>query len=210
MAYKSKMKQWIAEGKKIISAFEDLETKLAEVYAKANQGRFKNYSGLINKKFLAEEKTELEKKFSEKEVREALSNCDGNKAPGPKDSSIIKDLNATFIALIPKIRNPVSLNDYRPISLVSSLYKLLAKVLAVHLKKVMNSIIGDSKKWPSLKNRQITDSFVIASEIIHKWRKDSVWGIFVKLDFKKAYDCVNHSFLLSMLKNMGFGARWID
>ncbi|KAI9187301.1 hypothetical protein LWI28_026562 [Acer negundo] len=72
----------------------------------------------------------------------------------------------------------------------------------------MNSIIRELQ-MAFIKNRQITDCFVIASEIIHKWKKDMVGGLLVKLDFEKAYDCVNHSFLFSMLEGMGFGARWI-
>lgn len=47
-----------------------------------------------------------------------------------------------FVTLIPKIKSPLSLKDYRPIYLLGSLYKLLSKVLALRLLKVMNSIIS--------------------------------------------------------------------
>ncbi|KAK3226755.1 hypothetical protein Dsin_006617 [Dipteronia sinensis] len=101
-----------------------------------------------------------------------------------KNSSIVKDLNHTFIALILKCLRLESLKGFRPISLVGSMYKLLAKVLANRLKKVMNSIIGEVQ-MPIVKRRQIIDGFVIAEEIIHHWKKDKNGGLLVKLDFEK-------------------------
>ncbi|PNX62809.1 cysteine-rich receptor-like protein kinase, partial [Trifolium pratense] len=47
-----------------------------------------------------------------------------------RNGRLTKGLNATFIALIPKVDSPQQLNDFRPISLVGSLYKILAKILA--------------------------------------------------------------------------------
>ncbi|KAK3220740.1 hypothetical protein Dsin_014710 [Dipteronia sinensis] len=58
------------------------------------------------------------------------------------------------------------------------------------------------------KGRQIIDSFVVASEIINKWRKDSEDSILVKLDLEKAYVSVNHSFLDDVLVDMSFGDKW--
>ncbi|KAK4848515.1 hypothetical protein QYF36_013977 [Acer negundo] len=84
-----------------------------------------------------------------------------------RDASIVRDLNRAFIALIPKVDNPNSLKDYRPISLVNAMYKILAKVLANRLKKSMDSIIGESQ-MAFINNRQISDSFVIAEQIVHK------------------------------------------
>ncbi|KAK2662767.1 hypothetical protein Ddye_001341 [Dipteronia dyeriana] len=58
------------------------------------------------------------------------------------NGSVVKNVNKTFIALVRKIKNPVHLKDYRPISLVGSFYKILAKVLANRLKKLMKKIIS--------------------------------------------------------------------
>ncbi|KAK2638221.1 hypothetical protein Ddye_026016 [Dipteronia dyeriana] len=60
-----------------------------------------------------------------------------------RDSSIVKDLNKTFIVLIPKCPSPESMKDFKPISLVGFMYKILVKVLANRIKEVMNSIIGE-------------------------------------------------------------------
>ena len=56
-----------------------------------------------------------------------------------------KGLNSTFLVLIPKRRGAEDLKDFRPISLVGSLYKLIAKVLANRLKKVMNGLVNPAQ-----------------------------------------------------------------
>ena len=55
-----------------------------------------------------------------------------------------KGINSTFIALIPKVDSPQRLNEFRPISLVGSMYKILAKVLANRLRAVISSVKSDS------------------------------------------------------------------
>ena len=55
-----------------------------------------------------------------------------------------KSLNATFLCLIPKKTNAISIKDFLPISLVGSLYKLLSKVLAHRLHCVLDKLISNS------------------------------------------------------------------
>ena len=54
-------------------------------------------------------------------------------------------LNATFVALIPKKQNTTNIRDYRPISLVGSIYKILSKVLANRLKLVLDGLVSESQ-----------------------------------------------------------------
>ena len=102
----------------------------------------------------------LERKFEREEILQVVSDLDGDKAPGPdgfttafyhhcwrvveKDVLAVfeeffqrckfkKSLNATFIALIPKKNDASNIRDFHPISLVGSVYKILAKVLANRL-----------------------------------------------------------------------------
>ena len=56
-----------------------------------------------------------------------------------------KSLNATFIALIPKKNGASNIRDFRPISLVGSVYKILAKVLANRLKEVLDQLVSESQ-----------------------------------------------------------------
>ena len=74
-------------------------------------------------------------------------------------------MNATFIALIPKKIDASNIRDFRPISLVGSLYKILSKVLANHLKLVLDQLISESQN-SFVGGRQILDSVLIANECV--------------------------------------------
>ena len=67
-----------------------------------------------------------------------------------------KSLNATFITLIPKKNPAIEVKDFRPISLVGGVYKIIAKVLATRLRTVMEDIISPSQN-AFVRNRQILD-----------------------------------------------------
>lgn len=112
------------------------------------------------------------------------------------------------IALIPKMETPESPGDYRHISLINSFLKIISKLLAWRLSKVMNSLM-DNKQSAFLKGCCILDIITTAEElifIIHKCRLP--WHI-LKVDFSKAFDRVDWDFLFDMLKARGFGDRWI-
>ena len=57
----------------------------------------------------------------------------------------VRSLNAMFLVLIPKKGGADDLRDFRPISLVGGIYKLLAKVLANRLKKVINRVVSPAQ-----------------------------------------------------------------
>ncbi|WMV58899.1 hypothetical protein MTR67_052284 [Solanum verrucosum] len=75
-----------------------------------------------------------------------------------------KSLNATYIALVPKKNGANKLKDFRPISLIGSVYKLISKILLTkRLKKVMPKLV-DTQQMAFLKERQIIDAVLIANE----------------------------------------------
>ncbi|XP_028104944.1 uncharacterized protein LOC114303962 [Camellia sinensis] len=121
---------------------------------------------------------------------------------------IVSGLNSSFITLIPKREEPCELSDFRPISLVNSVYKILAKVLSKRLKRVLPEIISEAQT-AFLGGRSILDGVLIANEVVHWWKAAKMRGIILKLDFEKAYDSVNWEFLLSMMRNFGFGEKWL-
>ncbi|KAL4363457.1 hypothetical protein GQ457_04G020940 [Hibiscus cannabinus] len=75
--------------------------------------------------------------------------------------------NFSFIYLIPKVATSHSFEDFRPINLVGSVYKILSRVLARRLSKYLNEVIGESQR---LYQKCINEAIVL------------------KADFKKAYD----------------------
>lgn len=159
----------------------------------------------------------LESVFIEDEVWAAIKDCDGNKAPGPdgfnlfclqkcwkimkhdilkfmlefhENGILAGGLNCSFISLIPKNENPLSLSDFKPISLSSTVYKILSKVLSRRFKLVLPSIVSEAQS-AFLRGRGILDGVLIANEIVDWWKKSNTQWMIIKLDFEKAFDTVN-------------------
>lgn len=160
-----------------------------------------------------EDKLDIEKPFEEKELKEAVRSCGANKSSGPdgfrvefykrywdllkdelleaynefaKHPKIPKGINAAFIILIPKTKNPLLVKDFRLISLVSSIYKILAN----RLKKVLPKIISKTQST-FIKERQILDGPLIVNEVMD-WAKRKNKSLFIfKSDIAKAYGSVS-------------------
>ena len=82
------------------------------------------------------------------------------------------------------------MKDFRPLSLVGCIYKLLAKVLAKRLKVVLPLIISPTQ-WAFVKERQILDGILIANKLIGSRKQSHKEGVIFKIDLEKAYDHVN-------------------
>ena len=107
-------------------------------------------------------------------------------------SYLLPDLNHTYIVLIPKIKNPVKVSDYRPISLCNVIYKIIAKVLANRLKQVLPYIISPTQS-AFVQRRLITDNVLVAYEALHMMhgrKKGKNGTLAMKLDISKVYDRV--------------------
>ncbi|MCH80227.1 cysteine-rich receptor-like protein kinase [Trifolium medium] len=186
------------------------------------------------KKIDEAESNMLVEKFTEEEIKQAVWDCENMKSPGPDGVSfgfikdfwedvkgdifrfmtefhekgkLVKGINSTFIALIPKKDNPSKLNDFRPISLVGCAYKILSKVLANRLKKVMHNIIS-GVQTAFVQGRQILDGVLIANEVIEEAKRLNREVVFFKVDFEKAYDSVDWDFLEFVMRKMNFPWKW--
>jgi hypothetical protein len=121
-------------------------------------------------------------------------------------------LNRTNIALIPKVKNPTRVTEFRPISLCNVMYKVISKVLANRLKKILPLIISPVQSV-FIPGRLITDNVLVAYEMlhtIHTRMRDKKGFMAVKLDMSKAYDRVEWGFLKTIMSKLGFDQRWID
>jgi len=176
----------------------------------------------------------LEASVSIEEIKAAVWGCNPSKAPGYDGFNIkfvismwdvigndvisfVQDffsigslpprVNTTWITLIPKRSGAMEIGDFRPISMVDCLYKIISKVLTNRLKVVMPILVGETQT-AFIAGRQIVDSALIANEVITWLRKIKKSGVLLKVDFQKAYDMVEWHFLDYVLQQMGLSSIW--
>nr|GEW14102.1 hypothetical protein [Tanacetum cinerariifolium] len=104
------------------------------------------------------------------------------------------------------VRDPLEFSDFRPISLIGCVYKVIYKVLATRLAKVIPSIVGPNQSV-FLTRRQILDGCLIANEIIRIEKIEDHKLLLFKLDFEKAFDSVCLDFLMNIMTQIGFGFK---
>jgi hypothetical protein len=168
--------------------------------------------------------------FTLEEIHRVIVDSDGNKSSGPDGfnfsflkncwdllkgeirimfdqfhgiGTLPKCLLSYFMALIPKVPLPFNLGDFRPISLLGCLYKIIAKVLTNRLAKAMSPLIAHTQS-AFIKGRNLVDGVLVVNEVVDLAKKSGKECLIFKVDFEKAYDSVEWSFLEYMLRRFGF------
>ncbi|GKA85174.1 RNA-directed DNA polymerase, eukaryota, reverse transcriptase zinc-binding domain protein [Tanacetum coccineum] len=118
-----------------------------------------------------------------------------------------KGCNSSFIALIPKTPEAKMVKDFRPISLIGSLYKIIAKILANRLVVVLGDIVNEVQS-AFVADRQILDGPFILNEVLQWCKLKKKYSFILKIDFEKAYDSVRWDYLDDVLRKIGFGEKW--
>ncbi|GJY56466.1 RNA-directed DNA polymerase, eukaryota, partial [Tanacetum coccineum] len=152
-----------------------------------------------------EQRNDLESDVTNDEIKKAGWECGTDKAPRPDD--LPNGCNSSFIALIPKIPDANLVKDFRPISLIGSIYKIIAKILTNRLVGVMGGIVNEVQS-AFIADRQILDGPFILNEMLSWCKKRKKQSLIFKVDFEKAYDSIRWDFLDDVLRKFGFVDKW--
>jgi hypothetical protein len=101
----------------------------------------------------------------------------------------ISRLNFGILSLIPKVPGADDIKQFRTISLINVIFKLISKAYAIRLSPVVHRIISSSQT-AFIKGRHIHDGALALHEIVHELRVKKTRAVILKLDFEKAYDRV--------------------
>ncbi|GJZ72750.1 putative RNA-directed DNA polymerase, eukaryota, reverse transcriptase zinc-binding domain protein, partial [Tanacetum coccineum] len=232
--------EWITHPIIIKSAFLDFFKERFNTH-----GSLMNFPSFYADKLLCDtDRAYLESMVSMEEIRSAVWDCGSQNVPGPdtytflfvkkfwdilkhdvqtfvvkffESNALPQGINSAFITWIPKIPNPLYIKDYRPISLIGIQYKIIAKILANRLSKVIDSVVSQEQSVSPylsliesafISGRQILDGPLILSEIIDWYKKRKKKLLLFKVDFEKAFDSVSWKYLDHTLCMLGFGVKW--
>ena len=153
----------------------------------------------------------MDSPFTEEEISKAIFQLDKDKASGSdgftiagfqdcwdvikedlvmvfaefyRSGIINQSTNATFIVLLPKRSQTKKISDFRPISLITCLYKIIAKVLSGQLRSVLHETIH-SNQGAFVQGRQILNAVLITNEIVDEKRQSEEKGESSKLTLKR-------------------------
>nr|GEW11735.1 RNA-directed DNA polymerase, eukaryota [Tanacetum cinerariifolium] len=184
--------------------------------------------------FLVSEVADMDRSVSRDEIHVAVWNYGENKSPVPdrytfeffmrywrfissdfysavecffESGSFSKGSNSSFIDLIPKVTNAKFVTDFRSISLIGCVYKVVTKILANRLATVISNLVSNIQ-LAFVANRQIIDGPFILNELLAWCKRKKKQAMIFKVDFAKAYDSVRWDYLLDVLQAFGFGPNW--
>ncbi|GJZ80021.1 putative RNA-directed DNA polymerase, eukaryota, reverse transcriptase zinc-binding domain protein [Tanacetum coccineum] len=121
-----------------------------------------------------------------------------------RNGNLLKELNHTIIALIPKVSTPTRINDYRPISCCNVLFKVISKIISNRIKGSLNGLISPNQST-FVPGRRISDNILLTQELMHNYHLDrGTPRCAFKVDIQKAYDTVDWEFLRRALAAFGF------
>ncbi|KAI9200065.1 hypothetical protein LWI28_002180 [Acer negundo] len=123
---------------------------------------------------------------------------------------IFLGLNSSFIVLLPKLRDSISIDQFQPIVLSNFLFKISSKILADRLARVAARIISH-QQFGFIRDRHIEDCIALASDCVNVLQKKCYRGnLAMKIDIRKAFDTLDWSFLCRVLQAFGFSSVFMD
>jgi hypothetical protein len=176
----------------------------------------------------------LVKPFSEEEVRQTVFQMEHNKASDPDgfpaefyqacwnfikgdlmalfinfhDGSLsLYRLNFGMIILIPKSQEAITIQQYRPISLLNVSFKIFTKVASNRITEITKRVISPTQTV-FLPGRNFMEGVIILHKMIHEIHRKKQSGVMLKLYFENAYDKIDWTFVQQILRMKGFSSTW--
>lgn len=193
-------------------------------------------TALLNFSCSDEQKTGLDQLFTMEEIKAAFFSLPKNKTSGPdgysaefftscwsvigaevsaaiseffSSGTMLKQWNATNLVLIPKIQNASKVSEFRPISCLNTMYKVISRLLSNRLKSVLCSVISHSQS-AFMPGRLLSENVLLASEIVQGYNRRNIEPrAMLKVDIRKAFDSIRWDFVLASLAALGFPDRFI-
>ncbi|GJY87437.1 putative RNA-directed DNA polymerase, partial [Tanacetum coccineum] len=207
-----------------------------EFIGQAGNSSSLNSHNLFHNKLSNEHAARMVRQVSSSEVKSAIFSMGNDKSPGPDgytsaffkeawdvvgddvvsavqeffvNGILLKELNHTIIALIPKISTPVRITDYRPISCCNVLFKCISKIISNRIKEGLNDLVS-SNQSAFVPGRRISDSILLTQELMHNYHLDrGPPRCAFKIEIQKAYDTVDWGFLKDVLVGFGFHSKMV-
>ncbi|CAM2111600.1 unnamed protein product [Caretta caretta] len=114
------------------------------------------------------------------------------------------------LALLPKKGNLRDLRNWRPVSLLSETtdYKIIAKAISLRLGSVLADVIHPDQTY-TVPDRSIFDNLFLVRDLLELGSRDGLSFTLLSLDQEKAFNRVDHGYLLSTLQAFGFGPQFV-
>ncbi len=113
-------------------------------------------------------------------------------------------MKMAIVKILFKKADKKRIENYRPISLLTADYKILAKIMTERLKKVLTRLIG-AEQQGFIPGGEIAGNLLLVKEIIAYCDDESVEGAMIMMDFMKAYDRVDRETVMETMKKMIIG-----
>ncbi|KAG6940501.1 hypothetical protein G0U57_015904, partial [Chelydra serpentina] len=112
------------------------------------------------------------------------------------------------LALLPKKGDLRDLRNWRPVSLLSTDYKVVAKAISLRLRSVLADVIHPDQTY-TVPGRTIFDNLYLVRDLLELGCRDGLSFALLSLDQEKAFDRMDHGYLLGTLRAFGFGPRFV-